>query len=197
MGLRTTAVCTAALLLAACRQGFAPAGSASLAGQYRLVGADGNGLPCCAETDSTGTKVQVLAGALTLADAAPVEFGPTPAGWYPRSCVHEIPDGAYVDINNVVHLKDGTTYQIPRCGDGAYTLVLERLYGVGDSSYTRSDTTSGLYAWSERDPAMVKLVDSAMGGSIALSDTAVTLAIQRLNVMGAYGPTYQFSRVGR
>jgi hypothetical protein len=39
----------------------------------------------------------------------------TPAGWFHSSCVHEIPSGARVSIDHVVTLRDGSTYQIPKC----------------------------------------------------------------------------------
>src|SRR2546425_8344311 len=39
----------------------------------------------------------------------------TPAGWYHRSCVHEIEEGALVEKDGLVRRRDGTTYQIPKC----------------------------------------------------------------------------------
>lgn len=39
----------------------------------------------------------------------------TPAGWYDRSCVHEIPNGAHVGKSGLVTRVDGTTSQIPAC----------------------------------------------------------------------------------
>ncbi len=45
----------------------------------------------------------------------PDDYVVTPAGWYHRSCVHEIEDGAVVDINRLVRRRDGTSYQIPDC----------------------------------------------------------------------------------
>src|SRR6266498_496073 len=44
----------------------------------------------------------------------------TPAGWFHKSCVHEIPAGARVSIDHVVTRRDGTKYQIPHCRYPAY-----------------------------------------------------------------------------
>jgi hypothetical protein len=39
----------------------------------------------------------------------------TPAGWYHKSCVHEIPNGARVSASGLVKRRDGTTFQVPAC----------------------------------------------------------------------------------
>ena len=39
----------------------------------------------------------------------------TPAGWYHRSCVHEVPNGARVGRDRVVTRNDGTSYHVPEC----------------------------------------------------------------------------------
>lgn len=39
----------------------------------------------------------------------------TPSGWYHRSCVHEIPNGAHVGEGGLVTRVDGSTFQIPKC----------------------------------------------------------------------------------
>src|SRR5438093_882792 len=40
----------------------------------------------------------------------------TPAGWYHRSCVHEIAAGAVVHRRQgIVQRRDGSTYQLPTC----------------------------------------------------------------------------------
>ncbi len=51
------------------------------------------------------------------------DYVSTPAGWYHRSCVHEIPDGALADASGRVTRKDGTTYQIPKCQYPSYPTV--------------------------------------------------------------------------
>jgi hypothetical protein len=48
-------------------------------------------------------------------DAARNGYVMTPAGFFHRSCIHEIPEGALVDSNLRVIRKNGSTYQIPRC----------------------------------------------------------------------------------
>src|SRR6266568_4644975 len=51
-----------------------------------------------------------------MGDASPgPDFVATPAGWFHRSCVHEIPNGAKVDAAGNVTRADGTTFQIPKC----------------------------------------------------------------------------------
>jgi hypothetical protein len=40
---------------------------------------------------------------------------PTPAGWYHRSCVHQVDNGAFVEGNGRVHRPDGTSYVLPTC----------------------------------------------------------------------------------
>src|SRR3982074_3371885 len=51
----------------------------------------------------------------TAAIAADTDWIRTPAGLYHRSCVHEIPDGAVVGMDNVVRRRDGTSYTLPPC----------------------------------------------------------------------------------
>jgi len=50
-----------------------------------------------------------------LQSSPPNDYVTTPAGWYHRSCVHEIENGAHVDKRRRVRRRDGTTYQIPNC----------------------------------------------------------------------------------
>jgi hypothetical protein len=179
MSMRVTAAGIVLLALTACsNQPMAPANGPNIGGEFQLVSVDGHALPCCAQTDSTGRTASILGGTLALKDAAPERFVATPAGWYPSSCVHE---AGGVD----------PAYYV--CGDATYRLILARLY---EPLSVTVDTTVGLYAWSVSQPAMIKLMGNAMGGPVALSDTATVLTVQALNVMGPYGPTYEFSRVG-
>lgn len=39
----------------------------------------------------------------------------TPAGWRPRACVHEVPNGAHVSVSGRVTRLDGSTFQVPKC----------------------------------------------------------------------------------
>ena len=57
------------------------------------------------------------AGPAMRAEGAPpgADYVSTPAGWYHRSCVHEIPNGAHVDTAGVVTRRDGVKYRIPKC----------------------------------------------------------------------------------
>ncbi len=48
------------------------------------------------------------------------EYVATPAGWYHRSCVHEIPNGAHVGPSGLVTRPDGSIFQIPKCLHPAY-----------------------------------------------------------------------------
>jgi hypothetical protein len=43
----------------------------------------------------------------------------TPAGWRYRRCVHEVPNHARVDPGGLVTRRDGTTFRLPLCGQGA------------------------------------------------------------------------------
>src|SRR5207253_5560776 len=99
-----------ALTLGACelvKSGDPP----SIAGRYDLVAVNGAALPCCAQTDSSGTRVTFIDGSLTLGEASPEPFGATPAGEMPSSCVHEIPNSARIDTSGVVTLPDGRQYR--------------------------------------------------------------------------------------
>ena len=64
----------------------------SIAGSYDLVAVNGTALPCCAQTDSSGTRITFIDGNLTLGDAPPEPFAATPAGEMPSACVYEIRD---------------------------------------------------------------------------------------------------------
>jgi hypothetical protein len=55
------------------------------------------------------------------AQAIPNDYVATPAGWYHRSCVHEIESGATVERSGLlVRRKDKTTYKIAPCVYAAY-----------------------------------------------------------------------------
>jgi hypothetical protein len=49
------------------------------------------------------------------APAAPDDYVPTPAGWYHRSCVHGVENGAKVGKDGEVTRKNGSKYRIPGC----------------------------------------------------------------------------------
>src|SRR2546430_7450840 len=101
----------------------------SIAGRYDLVAVNGTTLPCCARTDSTGTRVTFIDGNLMLGDGSPEPFAATPAGWMPKSCVFAIPNAAHVDTSGVVTLPDSTQYRIPNCPEehhSRYEIVVTR-----------------------------------------------------------------------
>ena len=62
---------------------------------------------------SVGTRT-VGSGLSSMAADRPSEWEMTPEGWFLRECVHEIPNGASLDPDGVVH-KNGKMYTIPQC----------------------------------------------------------------------------------
>ncbi len=51
----------------------------------------------------------------------------TPDGWYHRSCVHTIPNGATIALDGRrVTLRDGSSYQIPSCGQPGRVSIAEK-----------------------------------------------------------------------
>jgi hypothetical protein len=71
---------------------------------------------CTEQPTSTTARVQGGGNSAAPLAAPQAEYVATPRGWYHRSCVHEIPAGAQMDAKGVVTRRDGSTYQIPRCG---------------------------------------------------------------------------------
>ena len=61
-----------------------------------------------------------LADRSSAALMAQGDYVATPAGWWHRSCVHGVPNGAHMDRNGIVRRPDGSTFQIPRCRYAAY-----------------------------------------------------------------------------
>lgn len=79
---------------------------------------------------------------------APVASGDlvaTPNGWYHRSCVHEIPNGAHVDINGEIHRKDGKTYQLSSCTQPGRVIV-------ANQNRTVAPTINGWLEWADFQP---------------------------------------------
>lgn len=69
----------------------------------------------------------------------------TPNGWYHRSCVHEVPNGAHVDINGLVHRKDGTLAQVSRCEHPGRVVVAGQERNV-------APTINGWLEWADFHP---------------------------------------------
>ncbi len=202
MARRSVAGAVALLVVGGCEGALTdPAG---IAGEYALRRVDGATLPCCAQTDSSGSRVTIVEGSLTLGDAAPEEYVYTPAGIpMARSCVHEIPDGAHVDRDGWVTLTNGSRYWIPPCGDGDYTMVITwRHEYANGTAHTVSETTSGRYTWGN-DPSgggIVTLVGVAGLGRMTVSESGVDITIQmgvRVGPLSPTGPQYTFSRAPR
>ena len=60
---------------------------------------------------------------VTATTAQSDEYVRTPAGLYHKSCVHEIPIGARVNVQRVVHKRDGKSYVLPTCNFPSYPNV--------------------------------------------------------------------------
>jgi hypothetical protein len=201
MGRRLTMLGMTLLIMGGCA-GDPP----SIAGRYDLVAVNGTALPCCAQTDSSGTRVTFIDGRLTLGEGSPEPFGATPAGEMPSSCVHEVPNGARIDTSGVVTLPDGRQYRIPNCTElhhAPYTMIVTRTYDyAGDSSKTVSATSSGTYAWSDGEGGqapVVALLNANLIGPVTLSPSAAELTVGRANLgRGAAAtpsdPVYRFLR---
>jgi len=204
MGLRVTTLAMVLLII-----GRSAEDPPRIAASYDLVAVNGTALPCCAQTDSIGTRITFIDGDLTLGEGPPEPFTATPAGEMPSSCVHEIPDGARVDTSGVVTLPDGKQYRIPKCTDlhhAPYTMIVTRRYDyVGDSSKTVSATSSGTYAWSDGavgQPGLVALLNAGLVGPLTVSPSAVEVTVGRANFgRGAAStpsdPVYRFLRATR
>ena len=204
MGFRLTTLSMAVLIIGGCAGD--PGDPPSIAGRYDLVAVNGTALPCCAQTDSSGTRVTFIDGGLTLGEASPEPFGATPAGGMPSSCVHEIPNGARIDTSGVVTLPDGRQYRIPNCTElhhAPYTMIVTRTYDyAGDSSKTVSAASSGTYAWSDGaggQAPVVALLNANLIGPVTLSPSAAELTVGRANLgRGAAAtpsdPVYRFLR---
>lgn len=170
-----------------------PSNPDSIAGTYELTTVDGQPLPFSGAPDSTGTLTTITGGTLTLGEAAPGGYVATPAGWYmPKSCVHEIPDGASVDYTHgdtvVVHLPDGTSYTLPPCGDGPYTLVLNRqVQHLGGEPAAADTTMSGLYAWGPLpfgDGTEITLAGAKLAGQVTMSGAGVQIQVAAQRLLG-------------
>jgi hypothetical protein len=202
---RVTTVGLALLSIAACEL-VDSADPPSIAGRYDLVAVNETALPCCAQTDSTGTRVTFVGGSLTLEAAPPESFAATPAGWIPSSCVHSVPDGARVDTSGVVTLPDGKQYRIPKCTElhhHPFTMVVTRRYDHPDGgSQTLSATSSGTYAWSDGagdQSGVVALLNADLIGPVTRSQAAVEVMVGRSNVgrgpaLTPADPEYRFLR---
>ncbi len=183
----------ALLLLALAGCGTEPVGPAndSIAGWYILVDLS----PSSPIADSTGGTVSVLSGQLLLGRAPSEPYVYTPGGVIARSCTYEIPDGAWVDPAHVVHRPDGSTYALPRCGTGSYTLLLNVEHVAADgSSRIVADSSVGLYTWGRETSAggIVTLVDAGMDGSVTFGAGGPVIRIAAQHLFYPLAPAAPF-----
>jgi hypothetical protein len=78
-------------------------------------------LAACDQATSAPNAAADQAG-LGAAEMGP-DYVATPAGWYHRSCVHEVPNGAHMSAAGVVTRTDGSAFQTPLCSHPAYSVV--------------------------------------------------------------------------
>ena len=96
----------------------------------------------CAEHPASVSS-QVQLPTVNQSQMASMGYVATPSGWFHRSCVVEIPDGAYVDASGLVTRRDKTTFLIPtRCAYPSYP-NLPRLGGPN------AQFTPTSYGWIE------------------------------------------------
>jgi hypothetical protein len=66
-------------------------------------------------------SVEALPGPPAVGMLVSQDYVPTPAGWFHRSCIHEVPDNARIATRSrVVTRRDGSTYQVPACTHPSY-----------------------------------------------------------------------------
>lgn len=70
-------------------------------------------LSACSEQDPTPTASLPVSTNVLSADLGDSVL--TPGGWRPRSCVHQVPNGARISTSGLVTRPDGSTLQILRC----------------------------------------------------------------------------------
>jgi hypothetical protein len=81
----------------------------------------------CAEQPTSTTAIPLAVGNALLSAGPLADYAATPAGYYHRSCVHEIPRGARVDSGGLVTRRDGSTYRIPKCEYPPFGTVFDRV----------------------------------------------------------------------
>ncbi len=184
IGAWTTIGC-GALALAACDSPTAPAAGPLIA-LASLTSVNGQAPPCCT-ADSAGAQVTIVAGTLSFyryAQYTDTVF--TPGGKMSGACVQEVPSGAYIALNGLVTLPDSSTYLLPPCSVGDYTVTLtERIARNGSEDTTRVTISSGTYTW-KRD-ALSLTPDAGARFTTAMSGATIML--------GAGNRLYQFLAV--
>ncbi len=104
-----------------------------------------------------------------------------------RACVQGVPNGAYIALNGLVTLPDGSAYLLLPCSAGMYTVTLTKQsdYSDGSSRTDRVSLSSGTFTW-KRDALTM---DSEVGDPLTASMSAATITVMAL------GHTYQFVAV--
>jgi len=182
--------CAAVLAVAACAESSTaptePLGR--VIARDSMTAADGKLLPCCG-VDASGAHVTIVGGALTFyALAHYPDSVATPAGWVARACVQGVPNGAYVALNGLVTLPDGSAYLLLPCSAGTYSLTLTKQFDYSDGS-SRTDhvsLSSGTFSW-KRDTLTIE--DSQVADGLTASMSVATITVM------AAGHTYQFVAV--
>ncbi len=169
----------------------------SIAGEYELSTVGRVRLPCRLP-DARADALTLLSGRLVLDSIPPDTMVPTPGAYITaRSCVHSIPNGAWTDTAGVVHLPDGSTYVIPKCGQ-PYVLSLRYRYTLADGRTRDSTrTTTSRHVWGPWSGAgVLRLVSSPIGsfGTISVSEGHIELGVYPVPVWEPAGPEYQFIR---
>ena len=176
---------------------------ASIAGGYSLTSVGGAALPCCSQ-DSAGTRITLLSGTLLLDSLPRDSMVFVPSGvMTAKSCVHTIPEGAVVDTGGVVHMPDGSSHVIPKCG-APYTLRLSYRYTAPDGTSSIINKSSGdRYVWGgdSRGTELIRVFKAPFGsdGAITASAAEIQLSVYPLSASaGPFaeppGPEYHFSR---
>lgn len=100
----------------------------------------------CAESPTAVSRSNQSVKTEVALVSAQGDYVATPAGWYHRSCVHEIPDGARWDTAGVVTRRDGSVYRIPPCAYASYPLN-QPPSGVGMAPQTPTNSGWIEYAY--------------------------------------------------
>jgi hypothetical protein len=72
-------------------------------------------LAACGAVDDPEAQIESVSAGLVSARKVPVDYVATPRGYYHKSCVHELDDGAEVDAAGRVTLPTGERTELPAC----------------------------------------------------------------------------------
>jgi len=172
-----TVTCGLLLGLAACADPTAPPPVAELGhsiARDSLTAVDGHELPCCTVTAS-GERVTIVAGELRYyALAHWVDTVVTPAGLRSGACVQGLPNGAYLRLNGLVTLPDGSAYLMLPCTTGTYQMSVTQLveYADGTSQTRDVSLSAGYFDW-ERDNLTLRHFEGTAALGVSLSGASI------------------------